>query len=76
MFALSSAVAVGLIALVFLFGNRIQFHDTEQRERWMSVAGGTSAAFVFVVLLPKLLVAQSTLQQDSDSGISGYLIHH
>ena len=76
MFALVSAVAVGLIALVFLFGNRIRFKDTEQRKRWISVAGGTSAAFVFVVLLPKLLVAQSTIQKVSESGILGYLIHH
>ncbi len=75
MFALVSAAAVGLIALTFLFCNRIRFQDGERRERWMSAAGGASAAFVFVVLLPKLLLAQSTFQ-GVDSGILGYLVHH
>ena len=76
MFSVVSAVAVSLIALVFLFGASIRFRDPERRERWMSAAGGASAAFVFVVLLPKLLVAQSALQKATDGGVLGYLNHH
>ena len=76
MFAVASAAAVSLIALVFLFGERIRFRDPEQRARWMSAAGGASAAFVFVVLLPELSAAQSTLQEVGDSGILGYLRFH
>ena len=76
MFAVASAAAVGLIAVIFLFGDRIRFRDPERCDRWMSAGGGASAAFVFLVLLPKLLAAQSTLQKVGEGGILGYLSFH
>jgi hypothetical protein len=76
MFALASAAAVVLIALIFLFGDRIRFQDAERRTRWMSASGGASAAFVFVVLLPKLLAGQSKLAEAGDGGVATYLRHH
>lgn len=76
MFDLASAAAVSLIAFMILFGGKIRFRDAERRNRWMSAAGGTSAAFIFVVLLPKLLAAQSALENTGDSGILAYLRFH
>jgi hypothetical protein len=76
MFSLASAAAAILLALVFLFGSTVRFRDPERRERWMSAAGGASAAYVFVVLLPKLAADQPTLQGTSSDGILRYLSHH
>jgi hypothetical protein len=76
MFAVASAASVSLIALVFLFGPSIRFQDPMRSNRWMSAAGGASAAFIFVVLLPKLLAAQSTLEAVGGSGFFGYLRFH
>jgi hypothetical protein len=76
MFSLASAAAAALIALVFLFGNAVRFRDPERRERWLSAAGGASAAYVFVILLPKLAAAQTTLQGVGGDGILRYLSHH
>jgi hypothetical protein len=74
--SLASAAAAALIALVFLFGNKIRFRDPERRDRWLSAAGGASAAYVFAVLLPKLVSAQVTLQELGGEGVLGFLRYH
>ncbi len=76
MFSLASAAAAVLIALIFIFVERIRFRDPQRSERWMSAAGGASAAFVFVVLLPKLSAAESALQKLGEGGFLGYLSFH
>ena len=53
MFALASLSAVVVLALVCIFGPRLRPSNGVQNESFRSVVGGTSAAYVFVVLLPK-----------------------
>jgi len=76
MFNLASAAASVLIALIFIFVERIRFRDPQRSESWMSAAGGASAAFVFVVLLPKLSVAQLALQKVGEGGFLEFLSFH
>jgi hypothetical protein len=76
MFDAASAAAVSLIALMLLFGDRIRFRDSEREARWMSAVGGSSAAFVFIVLLPKLSGAHAELQNVAGSEMLGYLSSH
>ena len=76
MFDVASAAAASLIALVFLFGYRIRYRDAEREARWVSAVGGSSAAFVFIILLPKLSAAHATLQNAASNGALGYLRSH
>ncbi len=54
-FALTLALAL-LLAAVHLFSPRLMFLDRAPRSIWLSLAGGTSVAYVFVHLLPELSV--------------------
>jgi hypothetical protein len=76
MFDAVSAAAVSLIALMLLWADRIRFRDSEREARWMSAVGGSSAAFVFIVLLPKLSAAHTELQNVAGSEMLGYLSSH
>jgi hypothetical protein len=76
MFSAASAAAVSIIALVILLAPRIRFRNPEREAGWMSAVGGSSAAFVFIVLLPKLSAAHAALQQDAGTGMLAYLTSH
>jgi uncharacterized membrane protein len=66
-------VAVGL-GLVHFFAGRLRFLDVVPRSRWLSFAGGTSVAYVFVHLLPELQQFQKVLEPAV--GVLSYLDHH
>ena len=55
------AAFVALLVAVHLFSGRLRFLDRIPRSRWLSAAGGTSVAYVFVHLLPELAEAQRLL---------------
>lgn len=53
-----------LLASVHLFAGRLRFLHRIPRSRWLSLASGTSVAYVFVHLLPQLTVAQASLERE------------
>jgi hypothetical protein len=67
------ALAVGL-SLVHLFAECIRPTDVLSKRRWLSFAGGVSAAYVFVHLLPELRAGQQTLA--SLGPVESFLDHH
>jgi hypothetical protein len=75
-FDVASAGSVGLIALTLLFAHRVRFRTLEREALWVSAVGGSSAAFVFIVLLPKLSAAHTKLQAVAGSGLLKYLSSH
>lgn len=52
----------GSLAMAHLFGGGLRFLDTIPRSRWLSFAGGTSVAYIFVHLLPELAEGQRALE--------------
>lgn len=61
------AVAV-LFAAVHVLSPRLGFLDAVPRSRWLSLAGGTSIAYVFVHLLPELAFHQRALSGGTEQG--------
>ncbi|SEW17135.1 hypothetical protein [Natrinema salifodinae] len=59
---LRTALALGL-ALAHLFAGRLGVGGRIPRSRWLSAAGGTSVAYVFVHLLPEVHEAATTLER-------------
>jgi hypothetical protein len=59
---LSPAAAVGL-ALVHLLADRVHSSNRQVRGRWLSFAGGTSVAFVFLHLIPELVRGQEAVAE-------------
>jgi hypothetical protein len=53
-----------LFALIHIFGGRLRFLDRLPRSAWLSAAGGTSVAYVFVHLLPEAEHFAKALDQD------------
>ena len=76
MLDLPSLSAVGLVVLATLLCGQVDKLEPERRNFWKSAAGGTSAAFIFVVLFPKLVAAQAALTSGVDHGFFAYLNHH
>ncbi len=58
---LLSTLAVTGLALIHLFAGKLRFLDVIPRSRWLSFAGGTSVAYVFIHLLPELARAQEEI---------------
>lgn len=58
---LALAAAVGL-ALVHFFAGRLRSVERFPRDRWLSLAGGVSVAYVFLHLLPELAQGQEHLR--------------
>lgn len=52
-----------LLVLIPLFIRRLDLLDMLSRSRWLSFAGGASAAFVFVHVFPELSEGSRTIQQ-------------
>ena len=46
------------LALVYVFGGKLQIDRFRHRRRWLSVGAGVSVAYVFIQLLPELGEAQ------------------
>jgi zinc transporter ZupT len=66
--------ALGL-SLVHLFAGKLRFLDGIPRSRWLSFAGGTSVAYVFLHLLPEVSEGQEVIAQAAD-GVLGFFEHH
>lgn len=71
---ISQAVIVTAFILVHLFAGRLKSLGETPRSIWLSLAGGTSVAYVFVHALPELGHYQSKLT-DHWQGLR-YLEHH
>ncbi len=67
-------VASGL-GLVHVFAGKLRFLDVVPRSRWLSFAGGTSVAYVFLHLLPELKRLQDVLRP-APGHVLSYLDHH
>lgn len=59
------ALAAGL-ATVHLFGHRLLFLDVVPRSRWLSLAGGSAVAYVFVHLLPELAHRGTAIEESGN----------
>jgi len=70
-----SLVSVAALALVHVFAGRLRFLEGTPRSVWLSAAGGVSAAYVFVHLLPDLSQAQETVSEATGEGLAA-LEHH
>jgi hypothetical protein len=68
------AAASGL-ALVHLLADRIHSRNREVRARWLSFAGGTSVAFVFLHLMPELQRGQREVEEGL-AGALEWVDHH
>jgi hypothetical protein len=63
------------LGLVHVFAGKLRFLNVLPRSRWLSFAGGTSVAYVFVHLLPELEKYQNALQP-ADGAMLSFLDHH
>lgn len=72
--ALIALIAACVLALAHIFGARLRFLDVTPRSRWLSAAGGTSVAYVYLHLLPELQEGQSVFESSLE--IIAYLEHH
>ncbi|MDQ3396634.1 MAG: hypothetical protein M3511_02490 [Deinococcota bacterium] len=70
-----TAVLAAVLALVHFFAGRLRFLQGIPRSQWLSMAGGTSVAYVFVHLLPDLSEAQRAFES-AEGPLLGYLKHH
>jgi hypothetical protein len=68
-------IAALLIALVHVYGVRLTFSPSIPRSHWLSLAGGTSVAFVFVHVLPELGRGQEAIR-DTGHWLTDVLSHH
>ncbi|CAN5851326.1 hypothetical protein BH23GEM7_BH23GEM7_42180 [soil metagenome] len=75
MLPLPSLLAAAGLAMVHLFAGKLRFLDAVPRSRWLSFAGGTSVAYVFVHLLPELVEAQEAVEHAAGEAL-GFLEHH
>jgi hypothetical protein len=55
--------ASALLALVHLGASSLRFLQQKPRSRWLSLGGGTAVAYVFLHLLPELVLHQAALEQ-------------
>jgi hypothetical protein len=64
-----SLLAVLGLVIVHLFSNRLRFLNVTPRNIWLSIFGGISVSYVFVVhLLPELAEGQQTVAEALDEG--------
>ncbi|MGB3722689.1 MAG: hypothetical protein WA979_07715 [Pacificimonas sp.] len=62
-FPLFGIALVALLVAVHMFSGKMRFLDRIPRSRWLSAAGGSSVAYVFVHLLPELAHAQDVVSE-------------
>jgi len=71
-----SLIAVLVIATVHVSAGHLGLRQRGLRSRLLSAAAGSSMAYVFVYVLPKLSRAQSVLLASDATGPWSYLEHH
>ncbi|HRD55633.1 MAG TPA: hypothetical protein PLC42_04460 [Parachlamydiaceae bacterium] len=59
---LEAFLAVTVLAIVHLLAGQFHFSKSKWHKRFLSMAGGVAVAYVFVELMPKLGVSETTLQ--------------
>ena len=68
-------IATLLLAFVHVYGVRLTFSPSIPRSHWLSIAGGTAVAFVFVHILPELGRGQEAVER-SGHALTDFLGHH
>lgn len=68
-------IAAILLALMHIYGVRLTFSPSIPRNQWLSVAGGTSVAFVFVHVMPELSRGQEAVE-GSPFFVLGFIEQH
>lgn len=63
-----------VLSLVHLFAGRLRLLERIPRSRWLSIASGSSVAYVFLHLLPELTTAQQSIEGALD-GVAGAFSH-
>lgn len=63
-------MSAAFLGLVHVFAGRLRFLHAVPRSRWLSFAGGTSVAYVFMHLLPELQEFQYTLKTKTGTVLS------
>jgi hypothetical protein len=61
-YSIHAFIAICILAYIHIFAGRIQFTGNIWHTRFLSMAGGVAVAYVFVELMPRLGVSQTTLQ--------------
>lgn len=59
---LEAFLAVTILSLVHLLAGHFHFSESKWHKHFLSMAGGVAVAYVFVELMPKLGVSETTLQ--------------
>jgi len=59
---LQALLAVTFLSLIHLCAGRFHFPENKWHTRFLSMAGGAAVSYVFVELMPKLGVSETTLQ--------------
>jgi zinc transporter ZupT len=73
MVPLSLIIALGLAAL-HIWANKLQFSLAVPRSKWLSFAGGSAVAYIFLHLLPELQEWQEAVQEKHEDRL-GFLEH-
>lgn len=66
---LPALLAVIVLALVHIVGARLTFLNSMPRSYWLSFAGGTAVAYVFVHILPDLSHSQDAIEESNLAGL-------
>lgn len=74
--AVSTLIAILLLALVHLFVKELRHLDARSRNALLSLGAGASLAYVLLRILPKLAEKQEDLMAGIDTGVRGFLEHH
>ncbi|MDN7243285.1 hypothetical protein QWY14_15885 [Planococcus sp. N028] len=74
-FWLSFIFIIGFV-LIHIFSKNMKFLKAVPRSRLLSIAGGISVAYVFLLLLPELGDFQAELQEELEAGFWKFLESH
>jgi hypothetical protein len=74
MITISLIIAI-LLAIIHLFAGQLRFLNVIPRSRWLSIAGGSSVAYVFLHIFPDLSQAQLTVQLTGGLGLKSFENH-
>lgn len=62
-------VTILVFVAIRLYSNKLRFLHVIPRSKWLSIAGGSSIAYVFIILLPELSNFQRTLEVKQVYGV-------
>lgn len=74
--AISSLIAILVLALVHLFVKELRRLSTSSRNAMLAMGAGASLAYVLLRILPKLAEKQEDLMASVGTGVRGFLEHH